>query len=178
MSEILIVYSTVDGHTKKICERLRKTLEHDDNQVSTVSLEQAIQMDLEPFDKLVLGASIRYGKYRPAVLHFIEQNLELLNRKASAFFSVNVVARKTEKNRPETNPYFKKLFKQTDWKPAKADVFAGRIDYPNYTFLDRQMIRLIMKLTHGPTDTAASFEFTDWDRVEHFGKAIDRLQTD
>lgn len=175
MSHTLIVYSTVDGHTKKICEHLQKTIADDDNQVSLVSLDQAVHMDLEPFDKLVLGASIRYGKYRPAVLHFIEQNLELLNRKASAFFSVNVVARKTEKNRPETNPYFKKLFKQTDWKPAKADVFAGRIDYPNYTFLDRQMIRLIMKLTHGPTDTAASFEFTDWDRVEGFAKTLAKM---
>ena len=38
-------------------------------------------------------------------------NKEILEKKSSAFFSVNVVARKPEKNTPETNPYMQKFLK-------------------------------------------------------------------
>ena len=35
---------------------------------------------------------------------FIKENKKILDTKTNAFFSVNVVARKLEKNQPETNP--------------------------------------------------------------------------
>jgi menaquinone-dependent protoporphyrinogen oxidase len=37
------------------------------------------------------------------------------------------------------------------------------------------MIRLIMRITHGPTDTSRSYEFTDWAKVEAFGEAVGKL---
>jgi len=43
---------------------------------------------------------------------------------------------------------------------------AGRLDYPRYTWLDRQMIRLIMRVSGGPTDPEASIEYTDWAAVD------------
>ena len=49
-------------------------------------------------------------------------------------------------------PYIKKFLKRTSWKPKVLGVFAGKIDYPKYNFFDKQMIRLIMWITKGPTD--------------------------
>jgi menaquinone-dependent protoporphyrinogen oxidase len=37
------------------------------------------------------------------------------------------------------------------------------------------MIRLIMFITHGPTDPGRSYEFTDWVKVEAFGEAVDKV---
>lgn len=91
-------------------------------------------------------------------------------QKKNAFFTVNVVARKTEKNLPQTNPYMIKFLKLTKWKPQHLDVFAGRINYPKYGFIDKYVIRFIMWLTKGPTDTRGDFEFTDWDKVKSFAK--------
>jgi menaquinone-dependent protoporphyrinogen oxidase len=51
-------------------------------------------------------------------------------------------------------------------------VFAGKIDYQRYGFFDRQMIRLIMWLTKGPTDPMACVEFTDWSDVERFAQRV------
>ena len=48
----------------------------------------------------------------------------------------------------------------------------GKIDYPKYGFLDKQMIRLIMYITKGPTDTNGVYEFTDWKMVEKFTQNI------
>jgi menaquinone-dependent protoporphyrinogen oxidase len=54
-------------------------------------------------------------------------------------------------------------------------VFAGRLDYPRYAFFDRQMIRLIMPITRGPTDPRATVEFTDWDKVAQFAGRIQTM---
>ncbi len=175
MARILIVYSTTDGHTLRICERLRGLLEAQGHQVSLVPVADAADAALERYDRIVVGASIRYGRHRPAVVDFMNRNAALLNRKPSAFFSVNVVARKPEKNRPETNPYVRKLLRTLAWRPAQVAVFAGKIDYPRYDFVDRMVIRFIMLLTGGPTDPKTVVEFTDWRQVEAFGGVIARM---
>ena len=51
-------------------------------------------------------------------------------------------------------------------------VFAGKLDYPSYSFFDRQMIRLIMLMTKGPTDPKTIIEYTDWHKVDEFGHII------
>ena len=99
-------------------------------------------------------------------------NRALLERKACAFFSVNIVARKPNKNTPETNPYVAKFLRQIAWRPRQVAVFAGMLDYPRYGFWDRQIIRFIMLLTSGPTDPNSVVEFTDWQQVEAFGRQI------
>jgi menaquinone-dependent protoporphyrinogen oxidase len=176
MSSILIIYSTTDGHTLKICSRLQHCLESGDNRVTVTPVEDASGLDLEPFDKIVIGASIRYGKHSPAIYAFIRDNARLLGSKPNAFFSVNVVARKPEKNQPDTNPYLKKFLKQIPWEPKTLAVFAGKIDYQRYSVWDRTMIRLIMWMTRGPTDPATNIEFTDWRQVDEFGQIINEMQ--
>ena len=175
MAAILILYSTTDGHTLRICHRLKQVLEQELYQVSLVSIGDYRQADLPFFDKIVVGASIRYGKHHPLVFDFIDANRPLLDSKPNAFFSVNIVARKAAKNSPETNPYVQKFLRQTPWKPRRLAVFAGKLDYPKYRFFDRLMIRFIMWMTKGPTNPSAVVEFTDWNAVEAFGREVDTM---
>ena len=175
MARILVIYSTTDGHTREICLRLQKVIEKAGNEVTLVDVANAAASDLNTFDKIVIGASIRYGKHSPAIYALIKENSRLLDAKPNAFFSVNVVARKPNKNTPETNPYLKKFLKQITWKPQLLAVFAGKIDYQKYSFWDRSMIRFIMWMTRGPTDPQSKIEFTDWNQVEGFGRAVSEM---
>ena len=172
MANILIAYSTTDGHTRSICERLKGVIEAQDHAVNIAWMSEEPDIDLTPFDKVVVGASIRYGKHQPQVFEFIRRNQAALESRPNAFFSVNVVARKPEKNTPETNPYLQKFLQKIAWQPQNLAVFAGRLDYPTYSYFDRQMIRLIMWMTKGPTAPDTVVEFTDWDKVEEFGHRI------
>ena len=169
MSKFLIIYSTTDGHTKKICQRIKNFLT-DENLVELFSLEDSKKVNLSNFEKIIIGASIRYGKHSKELYKFINLNKNILDQKKSAFFSVNVVARKPEKNTAETNPYINKFLKISKWKPNKISVFAGKVDYPSYNFFDKYVIKLIMFITKGPTDTSQSYEFTDWSKVDDFSK--------
>jgi menaquinone-dependent protoporphyrinogen oxidase len=175
MSSILIIYATTDGHTRKISQRLQQVIEQQNHQVKVVSINDEANVDLTLFDKIVVGASIRYGKHSPYVYQFIKRNHPILESKPSAFFSVNVVARKPEKCQPDTNPYLKKFLKQIVWKPKQLAVFAGKLDYPKYSFWDRSIIRLIMWITKGPTDPKTVKEFTNWQQVEAFGRVISEM---
>ncbi len=175
MARILIIYSTTDGHTRKISQRLQQVIEQHNHRVEIISLNDEPDVDLTLFDKIVVGASIRYGKHSPQVYKFIKRNKPILESRPNAFFSVNVVARKAEKSQPETNPYLKKFLKQIPWQPRELAVFAGKIDYQKYSFWDRSVIRLIMWITKGPTDPKTIKEFTDWKQVEVFGRVISEM---
>ena len=110
MSSFLFIYSSTDGHTKKICDRIKNFL-NDGNLIELVSIEDAKKIDLSSFEKIIIGASIRYGKHSKELYKFVNLNKNILEQKKSAFFSVNVVARKPEKNTAETNPYINKFLK-------------------------------------------------------------------
>tara|TARA_Y100001970_G_C13931194_1_gene698336 strand:+ start:85 stop:603 length:519 start_codon:yes stop_codon:yes gene_type:complete len=169
----LIIYSTTDGHTKKICEFINSNSIK--NSFEILSFNSILNLNLEKYNLIVIAASIRYGKHKPEVLEFVNKNLQILNKKKSVFFSVNVVARKPEKNSPDTNPYIIKFFKKTKWIPKKIGVFGGKVDYPNYNFLNRFIIRFIMLVTKGPTDITKSYEFTNWDVIKKFAQDLDNL---
>jgi menaquinone-dependent protoporphyrinogen oxidase len=175
MARILIAYSTTDGHTARICQRLAELLAAQAHAARVAPLATVEDRDLAACDKIVIGASIRYGRHSQAVLDFIERHQQVLNRKPSAFFSVSVVARKPEKNQPHTNPYVRKLLGRIAWRPREVGVFAGKIDYPRYGVLDRNIIRFIMLLTGGPTDPKSVVEFTDWRAVEAFAGRLAAL---
>ena len=174
MSGTLIIYSSTDGHTKTICLKILNSLKNPDL-VNIVPLDKAETFDLSKYDKIIIGASIRYGKHNRKVINFVKKNINLLNLRKTAFFSVNVVARKLGKNLPNTNPYVIKFLRDTNWKPNKVGVFAGKVDYPNYNFINKFVIRFIMMITKGPTDTKNSYEFTNWDTVKKFALELNNI---
>ena len=167
----LIIYSTTDGQTLAICNRISEIISRDQD-TKIVSLNEANEINISLYSKIIIGASIRYGKHKPELYKFIKRNHSELVAKNSSFFSVNVVARKPEKNTPETNPYMQKFLKLADWEPNDISVFAGKIDYPKYGFIDKHMIRFIMWMTKGPTDLSGTYEFTDWNKVDEFANQL------
>mgnify|MGYP005726195587 FL=1 len=168
MKKSLITYSTVDGQTKEICKRISNLSNNTFVEVLPISEVK----NIDQYETIVIGASIRYGKYRKEVFEFIDNNIKQIENKDNAFFSVNVVARKKEKSSPETNPYVIKFLNKINWVPKKIGVFAGKIDYPSYKFFDKYAIKFIMWITNGPTDTSKTFEFTDWKKVEEFTRDL------
>jgi menaquinone-dependent protoporphyrinogen oxidase len=172
VANVLLLYSTVDGHTLEICRRLENVISEAGHDLTLIELTANSDPDIQAFDRVVIGASIRYGKHRPEVAKFIAHNQSTLEDKSGAFFSVNAVARKPEKRTPETNPYVRKFLDSISWKPSHIGIFAGKIDYPRYGFIDKTMIRFIMWITKGPTDPTGTFEFTDWEAVDEFGRQV------
>ncbi|NBI12212.1 menaquinone-dependent protoporphyrinogen IX dehydrogenase [[Haemophilus] felis] len=165
--KILILYSSREGQTKKISEFMAN---HFGSNVKVSPLD--LTLDISDFDMLIIGASIRYGHFNSLLYQFVEKNAVLLNKKKTAFFGVNLTARKEGKDDPETNVYVRKFLQRVEWNPNFKAVFAGALFYPRYKIWDRLAIKLIMKITGGETDTSKEIEYTDWNKVKKF---VDQL---
>ena len=173
-SKLLILYSTVDGHTKYICEYMSKKL-NKDKEITISSLEESDKFNLSDFNEIVLGASVRYGYHRKNVYEFINTNKETLEEKKTAFFSLNLTARKPEKNTPETNPYIIKFLKKVQWEPTIKGVFAGRLDYPSLDCANKLAILFIMVITNGPKDISQVYELTDFKKVDELIESVSKF---
>ena len=74
MKKALIIYSTIDGQTKNICTKLRE-YSGKKNSIDLFSINETEKIDLLSYKKIVLGASIRYGKHNQKVFDFV-RNME------------------------------------------------------------------------------------------------------
>ena len=172
MKRALVLCSSTDGQTRRICERLRQMLEDAGATVTLTMIDDAQDVAPAGFDLAVVGARIRYGRTDARVIDFARRHAATLEAMPSAYFSVNIVARKPGKDRAATNPYVGAFLRRARWRPRRVEVFAGRLDYPRYGIFDRLVIRLIMCLTGGPTRPETVVEYTDWQRVEAFGRTL------
>ena len=172
----LACYASRDGHAKAIAQRLAQDLSVSADIVDTAALEDdaAIEVACVGRSVVVLVAAVRYGRHLPEAERFLKSYRRLADAPPLALASVNLTARKPEKASVATNPYLKKLVARHRLEPAAAAVFAGRLDYPRYRWLDRQLIRFIMAITGGPTDGATVIDYTDWDSVSAFAAAVDK----
>ncbi|TDB55784.1 menaquinone-dependent protoporphyrinogen IX dehydrogenase [Photorhabdus khanii] len=164
----LLLYSSRDGQTRKIITRIAENLRRAGQICDLRDLATAETIDLKSYDKVIIGASIRYGHFSSTLKKFAIRHQQQLNKMPTAFFGVNLTARKPEKRTPETNMYVRKFLLNTPWQPDLCGVFAGALLYPRYCWFDRVMVKLIMKMTGGETDTTKEIEYTDWQQVDHF----------
>lgn len=166
-----LIYSTIDGQTLKVSKKIVEIFNQKNQDIELYSVEE-FNKNIEEFDTLIIGSSIRYGVHHEKIIAFINANKSQLDTIKTAFFSVNLVARKPEKNQPQTNPYVVKFFKNIHWKPTIVEVFAGMLDYKKYKTFDRIMIQFIMWITKGPTDKNTKIEYTNWDQVSKFAEKL------
>ena len=176
MSDVLFLYATREGQTRLICEHMAEAMRTQGMRCTLLDLEHPSAAEsLTTAHQVVLGASIRYGHFHPAVDRFVKKHLAALQALPGAFFSVNLVARKPEKRTPQTNSYTRKFLLNSPWQPQSCAVFAGALRYPRYSWYDRFMIRLIMKMTGGETDTRKEVVYTDWQQVSRFAREIAQM---
>ena len=166
MAEIVLLHAGREGQTRRICECMASCLESEGWTVSVLDLSDSNVLESVTKSRyLIIGASVHYGHLPASLYRFIEQNRQLLAARSNAFFCVNLTARKPGKDTPQGSAYMRTFLRKSSWRPQRLAVFAGALLYRRYVWYDRVMIRFIMWMTGGPTDTRRDVEFTDWDRV-------------
>jgi menaquinone-dependent protoporphyrinogen oxidase len=173
-TKTIIIYSSIDGMTKRICHYIKEILMLNNHLVDIFPIDNLSQKIIE-YDKIIIASSIRYGKHNEQITTLINENTDFLNAKKTAFISVNLVARKIEKSKPNTNPYVIKFFNSIAWKPTLVAVFPGKLDYKLYSFKDQLLIKLIMLITKGPINSKTVIEYTNWNKVDEFGREFVKI---
>lgn len=176
-SPILFCYASHDGHTRRIAERIAVRLASSGIAADLVDLasRQPGAAEVEAAPLVAVIAAIRYGHHLPPALEFTARHRDRLAAKPLAMISVNLTARKPEKRSVTGSVYLRKWVETSGLRPQIATAVAGKLDYPRYGWFDRTMIRLIMKITGGPTDPTLTVEFTDWDLIDALADEIAAL---
>ncbi|WP_411993607.1 menaquinone-dependent protoporphyrinogen IX dehydrogenase [Agarivorans sp. DSG3-1] len=174
--KLLVLYSSCEGQTLKIAKHIVAKQADTIESADYFNIEEGKQtLQLEGYDKVLIGASIRYGKFRPQLFALLSEYQQQLAKLPVAFFGVCLTARKPEKSTPETSVYMKKLNQTAAWTPKLQAVFAGALLYSRYTWWQALLIQLIMKMTGGSTDKSQDIELTDWNKVDEFATEFANL---
>lgn len=81
----LILFSTRDGQTREIASFLASELKEQGIDSDTVDLNRTNEVEWPLYDRVVIGASIRYGHFHPALERFVKTHLQSLQALPGAF---------------------------------------------------------------------------------------------
>jgi menaquinone-dependent protoporphyrinogen oxidase len=170
MPRALVIYASTHGHTAKIAARIGAALEQDG---ATVDLHDVRAGKPQPtpldYDAVVVGASIHAGHHQRELVEWAERHRSGLATIPSAFFSVCLTAADdTEESRTATRGYLDDFVERTGWTPVRRATFAGALQYREYDFATRLLMRLLMRHMHHDTDASRDHDYTDWEAVDRW----------
>ena len=70
----------------------------------------------------------------------------------------------------DTRKYIDDFTDDTGWTPRATESIAGALQYREYDFATRLLMRLLMRRGGHPTDSSHDYVYTDWDAVDRFGR--------
>lgn len=164
--KVLIIYGTVEGQTRKIARFMENILQEDGHQVA---IANAVEEPPSPdnFDVTLIGSSIHINKYNTLIKNYVEEHIDILNKKPSAFFSVSMaVASSIKEEHEEIEKVALEFIEETSWKTKTIWHIAGALRYTQYNYFKKLIMRSIAEKEGGAVDTTKDHEYTDWNKVK------------
>ncbi|MCW2992652.1 MAG: flavodoxin [Conexibacter sp.] len=177
-NRVLVLYASTHGHTAKIADRIGAVLREQGVHARVRRLdEHTPRLEPEEFDGFVVGASVHAGHHQHRAIAWIAEHRTTLDRHPSAFFSVSLTAADdTDEARDVTRQLIDDVLDETGWTPRLTQAFAGALQFKEYNFATRVVMRLMAKRiehqTDRPVDVHEDTDYTDWDAVERFALAV------
>jgi menaquinone-dependent protoporphyrinogen oxidase len=164
LSAVLVLYSSVEGHTERVAHRIAEVLRSRGHNVDLAPAGGEI--DLSRYAGVIVGASVHYGRH-PAALEKWLRTAALLGR-TSAFFSVSLGAKEH---------YATKFLRRARWRPQLTAVFQGALKYSRYGPIKRRVVQAFAAIGGRDTDASMDYDYTNWKAVEDFATAFSRIVT-
>lgn len=169
---VLIVYASSEGQTKKICSFLAGEIRQQGAEATLIEAGKAKQVSKD-YDLVIVAASIHIGSYQKAITKFIKSNLEMLEDQPSSFISVSLTAAgKNAKDLADLENITKTYLQKLNWQPDHILQVAGALRYTKYNFFIKYIMKRIARKNVGATDTSRDYEYTDWQQLKDFVKMI------
>ena len=167
----LLVYASDHGHTARIADRVRRTLEDGGLAVDVRDAGQLGEVAPGGYDLVVVGASVHAGHHQKPIVAWAARHARALGAVPSAFFSVSLTpADDTEEAWATARAFVEAFVAETGWTPRCTATFAGALQYREYGIALRWLMRRMMRRGGHPTDTSRDYDYTDWAAVERFGR--------
>ena len=183
---IVILYATREGQTRKVAEHLAAALRARDVaadviDIATVDGARGEPLPLDGYAAAILAAPVHYGKHKE-MAPFVRRHRAALDGLPCAFLSVSgsqatadnplVPAPARARAAASAQHTIEAFFRDTGWRPAHVLPVAGAMLYTQYGFFTRLMIRLIQRSSGIVVDATVDHEYTDWAALDRFADAL------
>ncbi|WP_108683402.1 flavodoxin domain-containing protein [Methyloceanibacter sp. wino2] len=169
---VLIVYGTTEGQTRKIAERVAKDVSDRGHSVEVHDAgESDAHVDLNAFQAVVVAGSVHQEQHQKAIKNFATAHSEQLNARPSAFISVSFSAA-LDDTRPEAQRYVDQFVELTGWQPRMTLLLGGAVRFTEYDYFQEQVVKFIVMKRGLAADDGGDREFTDWDALDGFVDAF------
>ena len=171
---ILVVYGTIEGQTRKIASFMTDCLRDRSETVTFIdSTDLPKDLDVGSFDAVIAAGSVHNGRHQASLFQFVRDHREVLQAKPAAFVSVSLsMASDDKEDRLEAAACADGFLTATKWQPTVTHLVAGAIRYTQYDFFKSWMLKMIASTKGVSTDTSQDHEFTDWKDLEAFVDAF------
>lgn len=167
--QILVLYSTSEGHTAKIAKVLADVFESLGNEVVLTQTSDPGYCDPGTFDAAVLCAPIHVGWYPSEFVQFIKDWKSSLSEVPTALVTSSLMsASPDEKDREKAEQFPVDLMSETGWTPGQIYNVSGSLNYPEYDVIKRWVMKRAAKSGNFPVDTDTEYDFTDWEALRAF----------
>ena len=149
---ILIVYGTTEGQTRKIAAWTATHIRERGHQVELRDSAALVSdLKLGPLDAFVIAASVHQEYHQEAVTNFVFAHNELLNTKPSALISVSLSAA-MEDQKAEAQKYVDRFVSVTGWQPRMTLLLGGALRFTKYDYFQEQFVKfVVMKRSGDPS---------------------------
>lgn len=165
---ILIIYGTTEGQTRKVAGFLQKEFESLNHKV-TLSDANATPPAPTGYDVVIIGASMHMERYQEPVLYYVREHHAALNRTTSAFYSVSLTAASDEEiSWQELRRITEHFIAAGHWHPAVVEYVAGALRFTKYDFFKKFILRQIAKRADPSAEAGEDKEYTNWETLKLF----------
>lgn len=158
----LILYSSPYGQTAKIAHSLADQISDLGFPTDAFPIELSSKVSLENYTAILVGVSVYREKTSGALQKWVKKNRNAIESLKNGIFLVSFNA--TKEN------ILKKWIQKTGWQPQVTASFQGALNYTEYSFWIRTLLKRASAKAGGPIDTSKNFELTDWIQVSEFAK--------
>ncbi len=162
--KVAIIYASTEGQTRKIAVFAMNRLMDAGHSVALLSADDAIDLALDDFDRVILAASVHTGKYQSEMIEFSKTHSAALQGKSTLFLSVSLAAAGNDK---EDWAQLKKIAdhfcEETGLAPTRIEHVAGAFRFSDYNFFEYWAMRWIESQQDPGASSGTDREYTDWD---------------
>lgn len=171
--DVLVIYATTEGQTRKVAHFVAETIEKAGHSVTLVDAADVTEkFELPSADLVIVAASLHLGCYQAAIIHLIKQHRAALAAVPTAFLSVSLAAAGDDDDLKGLADCVEKFERETEWKPGTVEHVAGAFRFTQYDFFKRWALKFIALRRGEPSDTSQDYEYTDWEKLAEF---VDRF---
>ncbi|MCB1491005.1 MAG: hypothetical protein KDJ77_04265 [Rhodobiaceae bacterium] len=167
--DILIVYGTTEGQTRKIVRFLTDRFRGAGHAVTEADAADGLATTISDFDRVILAASVHAGRYQSSIVHLARANHDALTARRAVFLSISLTAASDDvEERQGLEECVEKFAHETGWTPNHVEHVAGAFRFTQYDFFKGLVMRSIAARHNIKVARGADLELTDWDALACF----------